>query len=60
LPPFLELGRFFQNVEQKRLVVSLQKNRFVFLAPFDEKIHGSAGFRPSINVIAEEDMDGAP
>jgi len=32
----------------------------MLLASFDEDIHGSGGFRPSIDVVAKEDMDGAP
>ena len=60
MPPVLELCRVFQNVEQKRLVVSLQEDRFVPLATFDEQIYGAAGFRPAIDVVAEKNMKGSP
>ena len=31
----------------------------MFLAPFDEQVYGAAGFRPAIDVIAEENVNGS-
>ena len=40
-------------------MVSFEENRLVMPASIDQKINRLAGFRPTINIVAEKDVNGA-
>ena len=40
-------------------MISFEENRLVMPASIDQKINRLAGFRPAIDIVAEEDVDRA-
>lgn len=58
VPPFVEDGSILQELDDIRLVVSLETDRLVVIIACDQSIEHSPGCRSTVDVVPKKDLNG--